>query len=258
MSCTIHLNDVVNIQADDVAFWLGQFAEHAEILARLLNAEAAPRLAEEAGHLAAKFREELARGNGQYDAMVILKFFAFLAHLKHMLHKIHKIVMGMKVKHFCRLVKHFLFELTYFVRLANGKIQVWEDIAFWVFEAIGHMRLFSALMDEQPERKMLRMKMEKLMCVWKLVKHHPRLLKLLLAELAMHGEMIGRVRGYIRGMATYADLDLVLHEMRETDRGIARIKFFLENLDPMDIGKEAKHKHMTVVAKEEVIVIASE
>lgn len=254
MSCNIQLNDVVNVNADDVAFWVGQFAEHAAFIAALLNAEAAPRLSEEARHYAMKFREEAARGV-EYDSNLLLKYFAFLVLLKSKLHKIPQVVTDIKDKHFCHLVKHYLMELTYFIRLANGKLQVWEDIEFWIYEAIDHILLFASLMgDEYPERKLLRKFAKRLKAAWKLGKQHPFILKALVKELMMHGEFIGRVRDLARSAAIRLDANMVLHEMRETDRGIERIKFYLQNIYPLG----AEHKHKTEViamAKEEVVVI---
>ena len=224
MTTSFNLNNRVQANVKDIELWMNQFVEHALFLSQLLDPIKVPGLQEEAHEIHEQLKGLLIIGGVERVAKLLNYLFALLVTIHNKTD--HNINLKISSDDFHDLVKHMMLEQSYFTRLVAGKITIKEEVEFWAEESAGHLTLIS---HELPEGTF---------------KHNIQQLVQFLKSTPADSNMIAQVVQGLEIEATYTQelLDSVIkgkikvdkamleHEMRESNWGLYRLKYFVGNM----------------------------
>lgn len=230
MSRTLNLTDIVPATAEDVAFWLGQFIEHALFLSKLLNPDVAPVLKHEAHELFMILNEDAKRSRFQYNENTLILLYALLLTVHNKIDDIPDLNIEISAKDFHDLVNHMLLEQTYFIRLVHNKVTVRDELLFWAQESAEHLTLVSDLLPEGDLKENVALLSDRANEIYSRGIAEPHILlelvNLLRDEMPASAEVYSAI---IQGEVP-VDRDMLLHERRESERALTRVELILSNL----------------------------
>lgn len=225
---TIHLSHTVHASPDDISFWLKQFTEHALFAAKLLNPEVVPELKQEMEAIYFSLEEE--SNKGSYNANLLSLLYALLFKILNKSEILHNINMELSSKDFHDLINHMLLEQTYFTRLINDKVTVKEDLAFWAQESAEHLSLIANMLPRSNIKnnvlKLIQSIDHIMLKGHKQPSHLISVINLLRNEIPLTNEI------YTLAFQQRLNVNknMLEHEMRETEYGLARIEYLVEHL----------------------------
>lgn len=149
MSSNSNFSHLVQVSQCDIDFWTQQLTEHILFLHKLLNPDAVPILKEEAKTHYSTWYCLLKQSPVRYDAGLLNSLYAFLETIHNKLGERNQnipINLELSTKDFHALVKHMILEQTYYVRLAEGKMTIKDELLFWAQENAEHTELVSHLL----------------------------------------------------------------------------------------------------------------
>lgn len=225
---TIHLSHTVHASPEDISFWLKRFTEHALFAAKLLNPEIVPELKQEMETLYFALEDETNKGT--YNANLLSLLYALLFKILNRADVLHNINLELSQKDFHDLINHMLLEQTYFTRLVNDRVTVKEDLTFWVQESAEHLTLIASMLPKSNIKnnvtKLTNAIDQIMLRGHKDPAHLVSIVTLLRNEIPVTNEIYTLAFQHRLNI----NKEMLEHEMRETEYGLARIEYLVEHL----------------------------
>lgn len=231
MDNTNYLNNFIQPVADDITFWRVQISEHALFLSNLLNPNTAYDLKREATQFYMRsVNSQTQMTRGTYDVNFMSLFYAFLETVHNKIPDIPDINLVLSLDDFHDLVKHMILEHTYVVRLLGGQMTVKEELLFWLQENAEHMTLVSNLLPQGQLKEDSGRIADALRCAHNASLHDHSYLLTSSNVVRASIEAASLVNNEIISGRVNIDQQMLLHEIRESNRSLDRINSLLKGM----------------------------
>lgn len=223
MTASSYLYNIVQPTQDDVFFWKEQAIGHALYLSTMLNP------ANDLRKEAADFYTKITSPRLSYDAVFMLQFFAFLEVVRSKVYDVPNITVETSNDNFYLSICHIIMEHTYTARLLGGRMTVKEEVIFWLDENSSHLELIARIISDDMMRSEALVIIDRINQAKEGISRNdvsfiPIALNIIKAALD-YGNIL-----YNEAAAKRIDLDkrMVLHEVKESNRAVNRLKIFVQ------------------------------
>ena len=224
MTTSLNLNDRVQANVKDIDLWMNQFVEHALFLSQLLDPVKVPGLQEEAREIHEQLKGLLIIGGVERVAKLLNYLFALLVTVHNKTGR--NINLKISTDDFHDLVNHMMLEQAYFTRLVAGKITIKEEVEFWAEESAGHLTLIS---HDLPEGT-LKSDIQQLVQFLKSTHDSPNMINRVEQALEVEATYTQELLNSVIKGEVKVDKAMLEHEMRESNWGLYRLKYFISNM----------------------------
>lgn len=234
MNSNPNLSRTVQVSQCDIDFWTQQLTEHTFFLHRLLNAEVVPWLKEEAKIHYKTWYNVLNQKPVRYNAIASNSLYAFLEtihnKIKDQTQKVTGIPINLELNigDFHALVRHMIFEQTYFTRLVEGNMTIKEELLFWSQENAEHTELLSHLLPPGDFKNAATDLANSLKQTSLIANSDPIYFAQELELIKRSNETAAILHGKVHSGQIRTINDAMLeHEMREAQKGEQRVQYLL-------------------------------
>ena len=220
---TSNLDRKIQVSQCDIDFWTQQLAQHALFLQDLFNPQNAGDLIEEAKMLCIGWSNQLKKNPIEYNPILSNSQYSLLHAAKSRLSRGVPINNKISGDDLHDLLHHMILEQTFFVRLAQGRMTIGEELQFWVQENREHTDFVSRFLPDGILKDEISDLVDKLEDHYEL----PENLKLIRASNKAMMEVHNAVHSK---QITAIDDAMLEHEIREAKKGEQRVSFLLSLL----------------------------
>lgn len=214
----VHLDDKTN------RFWSYQFAQDCQLLHAILDAGVVPKLKEEAGMLYAGWFCMLQKPCPHYNPVATNSQFALLSALYNLTTRGYRLTEALSLDDFQFYICHMLFELTFYVRLAQDRICVKDELNFWFQEAAEHTTLVARLLPLGP-LKTEAVRISSAMTKMPYITEQSNLSEYYDLYVSSNKAAQSVYEGILDGSITTVPKEVLEHEIREGQRGQYRMYY---------------------------------